>query len=294
MTERQADLRVEFLGTGGAITTPRPICDCRVCAEARHRGWPYSRSGPSTFVHGPNILIDTPEEIKDQINRSRITSIAGCCYSHWHPDHVMGRRVWEMNQDWRQWPPQNHCTPIYIPEQVAADFHSYLGTWHHLSFMESQGLISIQVLKDGTSFQVGTTTITPIRLAEDFVYAFLFQDSGRRILVVADELNGWNPPPEVQGVDLAVLPIGIMEYHPLTGQRQIPADHPVLKSEATFEQTLEIAHRLNARQIAFTHFEEPDGLSYDDHQTLAHRLGGEGFNVIMAHDTLVLDVESSS
>jgi phosphoribosyl 1,2-cyclic phosphate phosphodiesterase len=106
-------MRIEFLGTGGAYTTPRPGCFCRVCAEARVKGLPYSRTGPSLFVHGPNILIDTPEESKEQLNRARITDIAGCFYSHWHPDHVMGRRVWETrNIDARKWPPHHQKTMI--------------------------------------------------------------------------------------------------------------------------------------------------------------------------------------
>jgi len=43
---------------------------------------------PSIFVHGPNVLIDTPEEIKEQINRSRITEIQAGFYSHWHPRKI--------------------------------------------------------------------------------------------------------------------------------------------------------------------------------------------------------------
>jgi hypothetical protein len=55
-------MRVEILGSAGAIPTPRATCDCRVCAEARARGGPDARTGPSTFVHGPDVLLDTPEE----------------------------------------------------------------------------------------------------------------------------------------------------------------------------------------------------------------------------------------
>ena len=68
---------------------------CRVCVEARAKGGRYARTGPSTFVHGPNILFDTPEESKLQLERAGIGEIAACFYSHWHPDHTMGRRVWE-------------------------------------------------------------------------------------------------------------------------------------------------------------------------------------------------------
>jgi phosphoribosyl 1,2-cyclic phosphate phosphodiesterase len=55
-------VRVEILGSGGAVTIPRPGCGCRVCVEAREKGVPYARTGPSVFVHGPDVLIDTPEE----------------------------------------------------------------------------------------------------------------------------------------------------------------------------------------------------------------------------------------
>jgi phosphoribosyl 1,2-cyclic phosphate phosphodiesterase len=94
-------MKLEFLGTGGAITTPRPGCHCPVCDEARRKGVPHSRWGPSVFVHGPEVLIDTAEEIKDQLIRANIDEVRSCLYTHWHPDHVMGRRVWEMNYDWR-------------------------------------------------------------------------------------------------------------------------------------------------------------------------------------------------
>lgn len=69
-------MEVEFLGSGGAITIPVPGCQCAICVEARAKGIPYARSGPATFVHGPDVLIDTPEEIKEQLNQSQVTHIA--------------------------------------------------------------------------------------------------------------------------------------------------------------------------------------------------------------------------
>ena len=65
-------MKVEFLGTGGAFPTPRPGCDCAICVQARERGVPYARTGPCLFVHGPNLLIDTPEECRQQLNRSGV------------------------------------------------------------------------------------------------------------------------------------------------------------------------------------------------------------------------------
>ncbi|MGA7669432.1 MAG: MBL fold metallo-hydrolase, partial [Nitrolancea sp.] len=213
-------MQIEILGSGGAITTPRPGCECPVCVEAREKGVPYSRSGPSVFLHGPDILIDTPEEIKDQLNHSRVTNINACFYSHWHPDHVMGRRVFETrNVDWRNWPPLQQRTDIYLPQQVAIDFRHRLASWDHLAFMEKQGTVRLIELADGEHVTIGDAVVEPFRLAEDYVYAFLIETSNRRVLLAPDETLGWVPPERVRGLDLAVLPMGVVEFEPCTGER---------------------------------------------------------------------------
>ncbi|UCF21301.1 MAG: hypothetical protein JSU87_07955 [Gemmatimonadota bacterium] len=283
-------MRIEFLGSGGAITTPRPGCDCRICTEARHKGVPYSRSGPALFVHGPDLLFDTPEEIKDQLNRSGVRQIAGCFYSHWHPDHIMGRRVWEMNKDWRGWPPRNRRTDIYLPQQVAADFRTRLGSWEHLSFLEGEGLVRLIELRDEDSVSIGDTTVRPVRLAEDYVYAFLLSANGRRLFIAPDELLGWKPPTSLRALDLAVIPMGVLEYDPFSGERLLAEDHKLLKIESTFRENLQIARSLEAKRVVMTHIEEPDGLSYDDLLVLEKRLGDEGLDLSFAYDTMFIDV----
>lgn len=283
-------MRIEFLGTGGAITTPKPGCRCPICVQARKEGIPYSRGGPSLFVHGPDVLIDTPEEIKQQLNRSQVKNIAACFYSHWHPDHVMGRRVWEMNHDFRQFPPQDKQTDIYLPQQVALDFRQRLGSWDHLAFFEQTKLVRLIQLTDGDVVTLNTIQIRPFRLAEDYVYAFLFEGEDKRVLIVPDELFGWEPSDDVKGVELAILPMGVVEFNPFTNERMIPENHPVLESEATFQQTLEVVKLLNAKRVVLTHIEEPDGLGYDDLQLLEEQLQADGLNVVFAYDTLVVDV----
>lgn len=282
-------MRVEILGSGGATTTPRPGCSCRVCTEAREKGSPYSRTGPSAFVHGPGLLFDTPEEIKLQLNRAGISDVAACVYSHWHPDHVMGRRVFEtMNADFRTWPrdaAQQRATPVYVPEQVAADFRTYLGSWEHLEFMHQRGWIEIVELADGQTFAVDGTMVTPFRLREEYVYAFVLTQGAKRLLLAMDELNGWEPPEWVKGVDLAVLPMGICEFDPFTRERRIHPEHPVLRFEATLDETLAMLGTLDAKRVVLSHVEEIDGLTYDDLLRL-----GEELDVTFAHDGMQIEV----
>ena len=247
--ESEGEMRIEFLGTGGAITTPRPGCRCRICVEARKAGVPYSRSGPAIFIHGPDLLIDTPEEIKDQLNRAGIVNINAGIYSHWHPDHTMGRRVWEsLNFDGRNWPPSGGSTDVYLPEQVAADFETWLGLAEHFAFMNDQGYTRTHTIQDGDSIRLNDVHVTPFRLAADYVYAFIIEENNRRVLIAPDELVGWQPPDFVRYVDLAILPMGVVEHDPLTGDRKVAPDHPLLKIEATFAETLEMVRRVGARE----------------------------------------------
>ena len=281
-------VRFEFLGTGGAVTTPRPTCSCHVCAGAREHGIPYSRTGPSLFLHGWNILFDTPEESKAQLVRAGIDQVDRCFYSHWHPDHVLGRRVFEsMNFDFRAWPRAPFgVTDVYLPEQVAADFRTRLGSFAHLEFMErALGVVRVHELTDGETVNLDGLSVRPLRLEERYVYAFELTAGGQRALVVMDELLGWDPPPDVRGADLAILPMGICELDPRTGERRIPAEHPILAVEATYPQTLEVAARLGAGRTILTHIEEMDGLSHDDLQEL-----GAGTGVEFAWDTLIVEI----
>ena len=284
-------MKVEILGSGGATTTPRPGCGCRVCVEARERGIPYARTGPSVFVHGPDVVFDTPEEAKLQLDRPGIGPIRACFYSHWHPDHTLGKRVWETrNGDFRSWPREAKrplVTDVYLPQQVAADFRSYLGGMAHLEFMQQRGWVRIHELADGESVLVGGVEIRPFRLAEDYVYAFELTERGRRVLIAMDELNGWSPPADVQGADLAVVPMGICEFDVFTGERRIHPDHPVLRFEATFEETREIVRQLRARHVVLSHIEEIDGLGFDDLQRL---VAGYGAEVSFAWDGYAIEV----
>jgi phosphoribosyl 1,2-cyclic phosphate phosphodiesterase len=258
-------LKVEILGSGGAVTIPRPGCSCRVCVEARERGVPYVRTGPSVFVHGPDVLIDTPEESKHQLNRSGIASIAGGLYSHWHPDHTAGRRVWESrNFDFRSWPRRYETTPVYVPERVWDDFEANYGLADQFRFMERQGTVRIVLVPAGEPFQMGEFTLTAVPLDAENAHAFLFEGGGRRVLIAMDETHAWLPP-DLGPLDLAVLPLGVFEHHPYSGERLIPEEFckpPVRK--ARYEYELELVRALAPRRAILSHVEEMDRLSHDE------------------------------
>lgn len=287
--QKFSKLCIEFLGTGGATSIPKPLCDCRICSEAKAKQIPYSRSGPSIFIHGPNVLIDTPEEIKDQIVRSRIKRINACLYSHWHPDHTLGRRVWELiNYDFKSYPPRHKITSIFLPQQVYEDFHEKLGTWEHLRYFSKLGIIKILKMDDGKYVNVCGIRIKPIRLGNNHAYAFLLKWKNKKLLVVHDELTEDFSYKSLRGLDLAILPMGIPEFNPLTGKRSMPRNHPLLKSEMSYNGMMEISRKLKAKRVIITHIEEIYGLSYKDYLLLEKRFSKNGLKIKFAFDSMII------
>lgn len=289
-------MRIEFLGTSGASPTPRPTCNCRVCAEARARGVPYSRMGPALFLHGPDLLIDTPEDIVHSLNRANIQHVAAVVFSHWHPDHTAGSRVFEaLNLRGWQWPPQHERTPVYIPQNVQTDFEHWRGLAEQMDYLQGRGLVEQHIVPDGEMFVLDGVTVQPFQLPAPTanVYAFILTEGSRRVLIAPDELVGWQPPEALGRFDAAILPTGIFEFDPFTGERRIPAEHPVLTTEATFRQTLDMVRALDTARTIFIHIEENDGHSYDDLLRLQRKLTAEQPDlgpVMFAFDRLMIEV----
>lgn len=88
-------MKLNLLGTGGVTPIPKPCCDCDLCVNARKKGIAGYQIGPSMLVYNDNILFDTPEEIRYQLNREQINNVDNIILTHWHPDHTQGIRIVE-------------------------------------------------------------------------------------------------------------------------------------------------------------------------------------------------------
>src|SRR5207247_11280671 len=94
-------MELVFLGTGGAETTPKVGCLCRICQEARRKGGRFVRNGPSVFLAGASVLFDTPEDADKSVEREEIDESRRVVYIHWHPDHTGAMSVLEHpNKHW--------------------------------------------------------------------------------------------------------------------------------------------------------------------------------------------------
>ena len=94
-------MRIRFLGTGGAEGIPAIGCDCHNCARARREGGRLARLRPCVLfsLPGYELLMDTPPDIREELEVNGVRKIDGIFLSHEHADHTGGLKEFMF---WRQ------------------------------------------------------------------------------------------------------------------------------------------------------------------------------------------------
>ncbi|WP_244155463.1 MBL fold metallo-hydrolase [Desulfatiglans anilini] len=268
---------------------PKPLCECGVCSEARHKGGRYRRTGPSAFIHDEHVLIDTPAEICEQINRCGLNRIDHLLFTHLDPDHVEGFRVVEqMALDFRSWEayPEKRIRlhlPAVLDERIR-EIRSIYGPL--IDFYERQGYVERSVF-DGTA-RIGGLLVTaiPVNRGAQTAFVLVFENARSRIVYAPCDIKPFpEERAEVQRADLLVIQPGIFEEG-LKHGFHYPAGHISRQTLYTFEETLALAGRLAARQVLFVHIEEYWNRGYDDYRVLEDALPNARF----AYDGLTVRV----
>jgi len=285
-------LELTILGSGGSTTIPRPGCECRVCSEARVKGIPYSRSGPSMFIDDVNLLFDTPEEIALQLNRERINEIDYVFYTHWHPDHTFGMRIVErMYKFWldmfvRRNKPRNKVKVCALGE-VMEDLKSmgYRGG-SFFTYYERSGLIEPTELKEGKDFKIRNIMITPFEVQTTYNIStvFLIQENNKRVVYAPCDVKPFPETHKLKNLDLLI----IGSFHldgPLKEGIVIPSDNPLRVELFSPRELQQFARKLNARRMIVTHIEEEWGKTYDEYKQLEKE-----YNLEFAYDGMRMKI----
>ena len=276
-------MRLTILGSGGCAVIPKPLCRCRICEEARAKGGPYKRTGPSAFLHDENILIDTPAEISLQLNRFRIFRVEHLILTHLDPDHVEGFRIAEQIaldfRSWRAYPEKQ--IRIVLPEALHRRLRDLRGVHGPLiDFFEEQGFVRCDPFGEKTHIGEISVTAIPVDRGSSVSFIYVFEKGGRKMVYAPCDIRPFpEERNEVQGCDLLVIQPGIFEDG-LKHGFVYPRDHISRSTLYTFDETLALARRIQAPRILFVHLEEYWNRSYDDYATIEKKYDHLAF----AHD----------
>ncbi|CAN2042034.1 phosphoribosyl 1,2-cyclic phosphate phosphodiesterase [Candidatus Magnetomoraceae bacterium gMMP-15] len=282
----------QILGSGGCTVIPKPLCQCRVCKEARKKGFPYKRTGPSAFLHDINLLIDTPAEIACQLNRTSIKSIDYLIFTHFDPDHVEGFRIVEqITLDFRTWQayPEKKIYLI-LPRPLMSYLKQIQSVYGPLiDYYEKQGFVQclpfdekIKIPDSGNDKEKIQITAIQIKHNDQLSYIYVFDKKAKKIVYAPCDIK---PFPldrkEVCNADLFVVQPGIFETK-LKHGFSYPMDHISRTTLYTYEQTLALAAKIHAKRLVFVHLEEYWNRGFDQYAALEKDLN----NVEFAYDNM--------
>lgn len=285
-----------ILGSGGFQTIPRPCCQCKTCVEARSKGIPYSRNGPSIFIKELNAIFDTPRDIIDSINRENIAKIEYIFYTHWHPDHTEGMRVVEeITTDWSKKQPfklKNHGKPINIfaPEPVLKEIKnikSPLGSY--FNYFETQNFIKTYGLEFNVGKKFNKITIKPIKLNSNSKITsscYLIQEMDTKVVYMPCDLKPSETYDFLQEVDLWIVGSPYLESR--SGLKNISVNHPLRKELFSINEIIELIKKYNIKKTIIVHIEEMWKLSYDDYTELEEKY--KQYHITFSYDGLKIQI----
>ncbi|TMI07502.1 MBL fold metallo-hydrolase [Candidatus Bathyarchaeota archaeon] len=181
----------------------------------------------------------------------------------------MGRRVLEqLDLNLRE--RTKTITDVWLPSWIREDFRKMLGLEDHFQFFEKMGIVRIHEFGEDEAIKLGNTTVKAFRMTQPGLASYLFHWNGKRVVLALDEIKEWNPGSELLEPDVLVLETGWFEKDK-QGKQIIPVGHWIRKSEASFDETLELVQKVNPRLAIATHIEELNGRSYADYLELEKR-----------------------
>jgi phosphoribosyl 1,2-cyclic phosphate phosphodiesterase len=278
-----------ILGSGGCMIIPKPLCQCEICREARAKGIPYARSGPASFLHDINLLIDTPGDIDVQLNHHSIDKVKYLIFTHLDPDHVEGFRVVEqITLDFRRWRayPEKQIK-LVLPEPLIEPLRKINSQYgSYLDFYIGRGFITLVPFNDKTQIDDVQITAIAVDRGTQTSFIYVFEKNDKKIVYAPCDIKPFpEEREEVKAPDILIIQPGIFETK-LKHNFEYPADHISRKTLYTFEQTMNLAERLNAKKTVFVHLEEYWNRNYDDYRALEL----ENKDILFAYDGLELDI----
>ena len=272
-------MEIIILGSAGCTTIPRPTCQCKICKEAREKGIPYSRSGSSIFLKEINAIFDTPEEIKNQLNRENILKVDNIFYTHWHPDHTLGLRVIEeMNLYWlaeyiENKKPEKKVNVYALPD-VMKDLLAIRNRFSpYLEYYKKKELVNLVELKNKQGIVRKRIKITPILvkptpLENSTVYVLEHND--KKLIYAPCDVKPFPESELLKNAEILIIG-GVVPDEPLKDNYFIPEENPLKAELYSIKDLIRIKERLRIRNLIITHIEEEWGKSFDDYKKLEQK-----------------------
>jgi phosphoribosyl 1,2-cyclic phosphate phosphodiesterase len=237
------------------------------------------------LIEDEGILFDTPEEIIQQLNREKAKSVKHVFYTHWHPDHTQGMRLFE-HISRRMKHPQNYgkAEPInvYIPIEVYNDFKKYLPTFF---YYERRGWIRVYKITDRKEIKIGKLTIIPLsfRVPEKSRYGYLIREDDKKVFYGPCSIWNMTLDKYYENIDLMLIEFGWLGK--TKEKRKSEPKTSSIHDHISFEEDMELIKKLKPKRTILTHI---DYTEYENAKKLIRPF--RNLSIDIAYDGMKIEV----
>lgn len=263
-------MKIRIIGSGECVSTPKPCCSCRVCTEARVKGFPYARTGCSLFIEDGKVLIDTPEDINYALNHANIDQVNYVLYSHMDPDHTMGMRLFEqLKMDWLNSSIGIKCNnPVkVISLPTVLEDLKMQGTKYGsaLAYYASCGLITLQ---EDNNLNVDNIFIEIVPANEDeSVAIFIITENDKKVIYAPCDVKPFPENDKFQYADTLIIGNTIIGDI-LKNGFVLEQSNPLRDELFVMDEIVALKEKYHIKKVIITHIEEDWGKSYDEYLEL--------------------------
>lgn len=280
-------MKFTVTGSGGCVALPKPLCQCRICREAREKGEPYSRYGCSLYLNDLKLLVDTPEDIVQALNYADIKEVNYVLFSHMDPDHTLGMRVFEhMRLNWFQVSEGKECTnPLMVlaMPNVMSDINSIRSKYgSYLDYYENiRNIIKRKTVED--FIYLNNIKITFVKAGSATV--FVFQQGEKKVIYAPCDVKPFPENNIFQNADIMI--IGNTIAADVLKGGYILKDGNMLKNDLfSMDEIKQLKSKYSIKKVIMTHLEEDWGKSYDDYSELQKQYE----DITFAYDGMTVEV----
>jgi phosphoribosyl 1,2-cyclic phosphate phosphodiesterase len=224
--------RVTFLGSGTSAGVPMIGCTCATCQSSDPRD---KRLRPSIFLDvadGPNILVDTSTDLRQQALTYGLSRVDAILFTHSHVDHILG-----LDEIRRFNILQRSAIPAYADAATLADLKR---TFHYVFDPPQEkggGVPQIALALIDGPFEIDGVRVVPVPLMHGPRPILGFRFGSFAYLTDCNRIpdTAW---PLLDGLDTLVL--DALRHRP----------HPTHFSVA---ESLQVVEALRPRRTYFTH-----------------------------------------